>query len=331
MLRLFKFLTRFLNLLICIFTLCCSMPDLIYAAAGGARPISLGGAFVAMADDANAATWNPAGLAWQQEQELTYSGLFSKRGDYIPGDFISDDYIIYAQPLRVNYRGDFDELGGLGVYFLNSGYEDDTTRAKQTVWQPGIAYGRAFSSNDTMAWGVSVNVQMYDSEIPGATASDNALGLNAGYLWYFNSSVTLGLLIENINEPTLSLYGVNSRIVRVWRPAIAYYMSDSTAVSLEIYDLTGNTKESGSDYSQNIRLGFEHNLSKEVSLRLGAHNINSEVDTSRYLSMGIGWMRSEFFDAKQMNYYVDYTFIYWTDPLSSMEDYTHQIGLTIKF
>ncbi|MCK4995167.1 MAG: hypothetical protein KAS13_09025 [Candidatus Omnitrophica bacterium] len=309
----------------------CACPGVTFAAAGGARPISLGGAFVAIADDANAAIWNPAGLGWQKNRELSYSGILSKRGEYIPGDFISDGALIFAQPLHINYRGDFDEFGGIGVYFLNSDYKNETTCAKQTLWQPGIAYGRVFSSNDAMAWGVSVNSYMYDSEVSGATASDNAVALNAGYLWYLNNSITLGLLVENINEPIISLYGVGSRIVRIWRPALAYYFSDSTILSLEIYDLTGNTSNSGSDYSQNIRLGLEHYLSNEISLRLGSHNINSEVDSSKYLSLGIGWLRSDFFNSKLINYYLDYSLIYWTDPISNMEKATHQLGFTVRF
>ncbi len=317
----------FIFLIICLIFL----PKITFAAYGGARPISLGGAFVAVADDAHAAIWNPAGLAWQQYREISYSGIFTKRGDYIPGDFISNDAIFYAQPLHLNYRGDFDEFGGIGAYFLNSDYENDTTRAKQTLWQPGIAYGRTFSSNELMAWGVSVNFYMYDSEFSGASATDEALSLNLGYLWYLNNSVTLGLMVENINEPMISLYGVGSRIVRIFRPAIAYYFSDSTMITLEIYDLTGNTKNSGSDYSQNIRLGLEQYLTDEVSMRLGAHNINSEVDSSRYLSLGLGWMRTDFFNLKRINYYLDYTFVYWTDPISSMEDYTHQLGFSVKF
>ena len=32
-----------------------------------------------------------------------------------------------------------------------------------------------------------------------------------------------------------------------------------------------------------------------------------------------------------INYYLDYTFIYWQDPASGMEDYTHQVGLTLRF
>ncbi len=328
--KLFRFFIRILSLFMFSYILF-FQAAFCFASGAGARPISLGGAFVAISDDATAASWNPAGLAWQQDRELTYSGIFSKRSEYIPGDFISDDFLSYAQPLRVDYRGDFDEKGGFGVFFHNSGYKDETTRAKQTIWQPGFAYGRAFSANEAMAWGVSVNLYMYESEFPGATSSDNALGLNAGYLWYLNDSLTLGLLIENINEPTLTLHGVNSRIVRIWRPGIAYYFNDSTILSVDVYDATGNTSDSGSDYSQNICLGFEHYINDEFSVRLGAHNINSKVDTSKYFSLGLGWMRTDFFDSKPINYYLDYTLVYWSDAISAMEDFTHQVGVTVRF
>ena len=36
----------------------------------GTRPLSMGGAFIAVADDANAITWNPAGLPGLRRTEL---------------------------------------------------------------------------------------------------------------------------------------------------------------------------------------------------------------------------------------------------------------------
>ena len=39
----------------------------------GARAISMGGAFVAVASDATAVHWNPAAIAWLQRQELTFT------------------------------------------------------------------------------------------------------------------------------------------------------------------------------------------------------------------------------------------------------------------
>jgi len=43
----------------------------------GARPLGMGGAFLAIADDANAAFYNPAGLGWQTG--ITVSSLFARQ------------------------------------------------------------------------------------------------------------------------------------------------------------------------------------------------------------------------------------------------------------
>lgn len=305
-----------------------SSDENIFAAQGGARPISMGGAFVALADDVHASTWNPAGLAWQKDHEVTVSGVINGRKDYIPGDFISDDYIAYAQAFG---RDKQFGSGTIGVYYLNSTYENQTTRSKTIIWQPGIAYGRKFSADENKAWGISLNYFNFESEIPGISSSDTALGLNAGFLWYMTDEIALGLLVENINEPTFTIHGVGSRMIRVYRPGLAYYFDDSTVFTFDIYDLTGNTKDSGSDYSQNIRLGMEHYFNDDFSLRLGAHQPNSTVDSSKFFSLGLGWQYSEFFVAHPVCYYFDYTFVYWQDPLAGNDDYLHQVGISCKF
>ena len=45
----------------------------------GTRPMSMGGAFIAVADDANAITWNPAGLPGLRRTEFTstYADLYA--------------------------------------------------------------------------------------------------------------------------------------------------------------------------------------------------------------------------------------------------------------
>ncbi|MBU1088120.1 MAG: hypothetical protein KKD05_11475 [Candidatus Omnitrophica bacterium] len=299
----------------------------VWAAQGGARPVSMGGAFVALADDANASTWNPAGLAWQKDQEFSASATINARNDYITGDFISDDYIVYTKQL-----GQTDsKSGSVGVYYQNSTYENEITRSKTILMQPGIAYGRQFFSSENMAWGVSLNYFNFKSEIPGISSSDTAISLNAGFLWYMSEKMALGLLVENINEPTFTIHGVNSRLIRVWRPGLAYYMNESTVLTCDIYDLTGNTQDRGSDYSQNVRLGMEHYFNDDFSLRLGAHNPNSSMDSSKYYSLGLGWQYAEFFVTHPVCYYFDYTFVYWQDPAVGNEDYLHQFGISCKF
>jgi len=302
-----------------------------YAAEGGARPISMGGAFVALADDVHAASWNPAGLAWQQNREVTYSGVINNRNDFIPGDFVSDDYLCYAQPLKMARESDYDQHGGIGFYFFNSSYQNQRTKASTLQYQPGFAYGRKFTSNENMSWGASLNYYYFESEIPGQSDSDAAVAINLGYLWYLNDSVTVGFLWENVNEPDFSLHGVKGRLVRVLRPGVAYYFDDTTVGTLDIYDLTGNTDDRGNDYSQNIRLGLEHYFSDEFSARGGIHHPNTEVDTSRFYTIGLGWQRSDFFNAYPVSYYFDYTFVYWDNVPTGMEEFTHQLGMTVKF
>lgn len=60
---------------------------------GGARPLGMGSAFVAVADDASATFWNPAGLASVEQRELLV--MHSERF----GDLIDRDFISYVQPL----------------------------------------------------------------------------------------------------------------------------------------------------------------------------------------------------------------------------------------
>src|SRR6187401_373432 len=43
----------------------------------GARALGMGGAFLARADDATAASWNPAGLSYLRAPELSFVGVYN--------------------------------------------------------------------------------------------------------------------------------------------------------------------------------------------------------------------------------------------------------------
>ncbi|MCP4649850.1 MAG: hypothetical protein GY853_07220 [PVC group bacterium] len=299
-----------------------------FAAEGGTRPISMGGAFVAMADDAHAATWNPAGMAWQEDFELSYSAILTNRDKYISGDFITDDYFVICSPLKSGYKQNFESRGAFGIYYQTSGYQQNSTDT--SITQPGISYARTMFE-DNFAIGIGASYYDFEVGIPGASDNDTALSYNLGFLWYLNDKITLGCLWENLNEPSYSILGLDNRLTRIWRPGVAYYFDEDTVVSLDIYDLTGNTEDKGSDFSQDIRIGFEHYMKEDFSIRFGAHHPNSSVDSSKYYSFGMGWQRSDFLGMYAVNYYLDYGFIYWTDVPAGMEDYIHQLGVTLKF
>ena len=76
----------------------------------GARALGMGGAFVAIADDANAGYWNPAGL-----QEVSYPQVSYMHAERFSG-VVSFDYLGLAWPLSAKST--------IGVSFYRSGVND---------------------------------------------------------------------------------------------------------------------------------------------------------------------------------------------------------------
>ena len=55
----------------------------------GARPMGMGGAFTAVADDANAPYWNPAGLALNPEVSITGTTKLNNRNTWVGDNLLS--------------------------------------------------------------------------------------------------------------------------------------------------------------------------------------------------------------------------------------------------
>src|SRR5476649_1335624 len=66
----------------------------------GARPVGMGGAFTAIADDSNAPLYNPAGLVQVERDEASamYADLFTGQTIYAGNDtaHLSESYLAYA-------------------------------------------------------------------------------------------------------------------------------------------------------------------------------------------------------------------------------------------
>jgi hypothetical protein len=80
----------------------------------GARPLGMGGAFVALADDASAVYWNPAGLAGLSDREvlLMHSEQF--------GSLVNYDFGSFAMPLN----GGSAHPSGIGLGLIRLGVDD---------------------------------------------------------------------------------------------------------------------------------------------------------------------------------------------------------------
>ena len=70
----------------------------------GARAVGMGGAFIAVADDATAASWNPAGLTQLKKPEISFAlSYFSRRDDFSSADHPETEGVQKSLSKDLNY------------------------------------------------------------------------------------------------------------------------------------------------------------------------------------------------------------------------------------
>lgn len=85
----------------------------------GARALGMGSAFVAIADDATAAYWNPAGLA--KVKKHSFSAMYSDTFSTGDGSFFGKGLVNYN---FVNYVHQIEDIGSLGLSWIRLGIDD---------------------------------------------------------------------------------------------------------------------------------------------------------------------------------------------------------------
>ena len=110
----------------------------------GTRPMGMGGAFTAVADDANAPYWNPAGTALNPEVTLTGSTLLNNRNRYV-GDNVANLKMCYETEMNP-----FEWIAGVGVASLFA-FEGAKYLHDQGILKKGWGRGEATRPEDSMA------------------------------------------------------------------------------------------------------------------------------------------------------------------------------------
>ena len=164
----------------------------------GARPLGLGGAFVALADDSNAANYNAAGLAYIDEIQIgaTYAQRFNGLVNY--------NTISGIAPI-----GSIGTLGGnIGILSENSDiYQEQSIR---------ITYGRKLFQQMSLGLNLKYFSTNYDSENEFVRSnpyftetSSSAISLDVGLLAKPLESLNLGLSLENLIPADVSISDIN--------------------------------------------------------------------------------------------------------------------------
>ena len=185
----------------------------------GARALGLAGSFAGIADDTGAIYWNPAGLALLIKPELTLNHitLFADT---------SSDFLGYGMPLK--------KFGALGAGYLRQTSGDFQKRETpfdtptsfaitNTMLQLGwaIKLPPAYTSNIipgqiSFGFGIKNVVQQVD------TVSGSGAGADAGLLYRHEKGFSVGVVVQNILPPKVTLVSKAVSFPRVLDVAPAY-------------------------------------------------------------------------------------------------------------
>jgi len=237
----------------------------VFALGAGNRALAMGGAYGAIADDASAALWNPAGLAALDRRrfETSHTNLF--------GLGFSEQYVSFALP---HWRWGNTSLtlrmfgtGGIeGRDDRNLLTADDLEDRETEIL---LAHGREMRPG--MMVGGGLKIQRH--ELAGYSGS--GVGLDAGVLiqpLVLGGNVsseaaawTVGLSIRNLVEPKVRLDLESVPDPRAWRLGSAWNRSLGT----ELEALVSLDFEKTAGMDARTHLGLETDYRDQAALRLG--------------------------------------------------------------
>lgn len=160
----------------------------------GARSLAMGGAYVALADEASASYWNPAGLAQIEEHQF-----LSMYAPFFEGT--SYNFISYVYPLR--------KIGNLAisdVFLYSGGYEEvsaigEVTGKSSSVWKNAAIISYANRVHRSIFLGASL--KLINEQVMGYSGSGQ--GIDLGILCKPSDRLSIGLAVQNVLQPKVTL------------------------------------------------------------------------------------------------------------------------------
>jgi len=274
----------------------------------GARAVSMGGAFSAVADDLNSIYWNPAGLAGQKSRQATASYI-----QYFQGTNIG--FLGYSQ--KVRQHGAF----GVGLDYLTIGEIErrstDVDTSEGTFGASDMALYLSYANDTLMSQyikGVKLgtNIKIIRQTIDTQTAQSFALDIGALYATPVKN-LTAGLGIYNLGGQVKFIDEGDPLPLDV-RVGGAYRCLNNKllfAVDIDDYINDGRLTEA---------IGAEYTFKKMLSIRAG-YKLGMDSNALGGLAgfaAGLG--------INVWNIQMDYAFV----PYGELND-THRISMSTKF
>lgn len=281
----------------------------------GSRATSLGGAYTAIAEDASAIFWNPAGLTQIHNMQLI--GMHSERfAGMVNIDFIAGSFAI-------------QDRASIGLGYLRLGVDDipSTRLQNETELVSGTnrPYVEKYLQDDESAffityskniasriWG-GINIKILRKTMGNYSAW--GLGFDTGFLYLPTKSLKLGITVQDVTSTMIAWHdGIKEQIFPQLKLGTAYskqYKQFNFLTSLDLANMFYKDPAAQMRFgnmSSYIHLGTEVSYMNKLSLRAGSFR----GDFTTGIGLNIGFTT------------VDYCFLKHTDLGDS-----HLISLTL--
>ena len=237
----------------------------------GARGLGMGGAYTALADDANALYWNPAGLSKLEKREFTASHAEMFESTRL-------DFLAYAHPTS---KGTF----AAGLTYLSHG----KIEGRDGLGRPTAGYD---ASDAALSLGYARKLEMVDlgatfkylrSHIGGAEAQGVAVDVGAKRAF---DRVSVGAALRNLG-PGLKFQDQRNDLPLRLAVGAAYKFTGGHTAAAE---LVNGPRGAGTDAS----FGGEFQAVKNLYMRAGyttqtAITGGTGFDVARGLTLGLGF------------------------------------------
>ncbi|MDD5066380.1 MAG: PorV/PorQ family protein [bacterium] len=270
----------------------------------GTRPLGMAGAFVAAADDSSSISWNPAGMAFMKQKEISFSMPLNPLWARDLKIGINNFYAAFLFPVNKTYT--------LGIDWFHIGYSDDpdlnwNKKPELEYSENKITLAMARKFGEKLKIGASLKYYNLGVNYDGSTErTGNGIGMDIGANYRALDIMKVGLLANNIFGAHLFYdNGTSSR-----------FMSPALKLGFAFNLIKDNTLELTAD--DMLHLGIEHWFFNMVALRGGVQKeiLNSGEDFG--LSAGLG--------VKYRYFQVDYALQY-----RKYFDMSHSVSLAAKF
>jgi tetratricopeptide (TPR) repeat protein len=276
----------------------------VFAAGAGMRALALGSAFGAIADDASASLWNPAGLGLVERGEIQFAqSQYDLDASETFAAAVYPDWRWGAAAITIRHFG----VSGIEGRDDRNGVTDPDLGSGES--EIGFAYGRALAPG----WSVGGGLKLRRQEVAGRSGSGvgadlgvrvapaPALGIDAPWA----RRLAVGIALQNVLEPQIRLDQESVADPSSMRLGISFMPSFGAGLGM----LASVDLEKARGVSPRVHAGLELEPHPMLALRAG-------IDQG-FLTAGTGLRYRD----------AEFAYAFEDQPTGA----THRVGLSVHF